>query len=236
MSAFSLLSPAPLAFVDFSRLGMAGAAVVIVLVVVSLGVHEAAHAWMAWKRGDSTAKDLGRMTLNPLPHIDPVMTILLPAISLYALNFLFGGAKPVPVNPRRLAHPHRDNALVALAGPVSNVLLAILFFALAHLLVDRLHLYNDLQVLPNVLLAAGDANVLLAAFNMLPIPPLDGSRVVTWLLPADLRRYYNALEAFGLILIIVLIQAVPSFGFAVSRAVSALTDFCEKVATLGGLW
>jgi Zn-dependent protease len=236
MSAFCLTPPAVLAFFDHSRLGTAGLVVVIVLVVVSLGVHEAAHAWMAWKRGDSTAKDLGRMTLNPLPHIDPVMTILLPAFSLYALGFLFGGAKPVPVNPRRLAHPHRDNALVALAGPASNVILAILFFALDHLLVDRLGLYNRRQVLPNVLISAAVANVTLAAFNMLPIPPLDGSRVVSWLLPGDLRRYYNTLESFGLILIIVLFQAVPGFGLWIQQSMRQLAEFCLQVATLGNRW
>ena len=99
----------------------------MVLLVISLGIHEAAHAWVAWKCGDSTAKDLGRITLNPLVHIDPVRTILLPVLLYYSTGHAFGGAKPVPVNFHRLRHPWRDMSLVAFAGPASNFLQAIFF-------------------------------------------------------------------------------------------------------------
>jgi Zn-dependent protease len=235
--AFCLPGPAPLAFLfNTERLGLAGAGVVVAIVVASLGIHEAAHAWMAWKRGDSTAKDLGRMTLNPIAHIDPVMTILLPAISILTMGFLFGGAKPVPVNPRRFRRPHFDNALVALAGPVSNMLLAIFFFALFHLLVERLQLYDMSQVLPNVLYSAALANVILAAFNLVPIPPLDGSRVVTWLLPSNLRGPYNFLEPFGLIILLLLFYQVPAFSHYLQKSMAELALFLNRIATLGGLW
>src|SRR5688572_15169051 len=102
-------------------------ALVIALLVISLGIHEAAHGWVALHRGDTTARDLGRITLNPIPHIDPFMTIVLPTISFLSTGYIFGGAKPVPVNYYNLRSPLRDMALVALAGPGSNFLLAVFF-------------------------------------------------------------------------------------------------------------
>ena len=215
MQFFQYLSP--------QTIGTQGVVLLIVLVIVSLSVHEAAHAWMAYMRGDPTARNLGRMTLNPLPHIDPFMTIVLPAISLLTVGFLFGGAKPVPVVPQNLHHPHRDNALVALAGPASNFLLAILFFGIGLALL-RFGVYDENQLLPRVMLGTAVANVILAVFNLVPLPPLDGSRVVRWLLPSDLRASYDVVERFGLAILLLLFYAVPAFGRALFTTIGRVND------------
>ena len=192
---------APMPFLAFSELDNAGIALVVALLVICLGIHEAAHAWVANLCGDPTAKDLGRITLNPIPHIDPVMTIILPTILVMSGSpFLFGGAKPVPVAYHRLRKPLRDMMLVALAGPVSNFLLAILF-ALALGIVGEFQIYNSDQMMGTILEYGIYFNLLLAAFNMLPIPPLDGSRVMAWLLPSSVRAAYVALERYGMIIL-----------------------------------
>ena len=156
--------------------------------------------------GDPTAKLLGRLTLNPLKHIDPVGTILVPAV-LYLIHafgwtkslLMFGWAKPVPVNFSRLRNPKRDMMLVAVAGPLVNLLIAFLLIRLVNL--------NILTGMPqDLLIAAVILNIGLACFNMIPIPPLDGSRVVTGLLPDELVKAYSALEPFGIIIVIVLLN------------------------------
>lgn len=184
----------------FSQLATIEIVLVIAFLVISLGLHEAAHAWVAWKRGDSTARDLGRMTVNPIAHIDPFMTIVLPVFLMMTTGFIFGGAKPVPVNPSRLRNPLRDMMLVAIAGPATNFLLALAFLGIWKGLV-RSGAYEQGQTLPKVLYFTVLLNLLLALFNMLPIPPLDGSRVMAWILPAELRRGYVSLERFGLLLV-----------------------------------
>ena len=177
----------------------------ISFLVLSLGIHEAAHAWVAAKCGDTTARDMGRLTLNPIAHIDPFMTVILPLVLYLTSGFIFGGAKPVPVNAMRLRHPLRDMMFVALAGPVSNFLLAILFAVAfkAMLYLGEMPI-NALAV--RVMHAGVYLNLLLAAFNMLPIPPLDGSRVMAYLLPGGLRDSYVALERFGMVILIVLMM------------------------------
>ncbi|MCC6407141.1 MAG: site-2 protease family protein [Planctomycetes bacterium] len=210
LAAFSFLAVAPVQ--GFSRLSPVGIGLVIAFVILSLAIHEVAHAWVALQRGDTTARDLGRITLNPIPHIDPVMTIIVP-VFLAVLSsgaFIFGGAKPVPVTMSRLKNPLPDMALVALAGPVSNWLLAILFGALYKL--SLLHgfypgaaeSYGERlgQLFPLVMASAMATNLFLALFNLLPIPPLDGSRVMNWLLPAPLREGYMRLETIGLFLVV----------------------------------
>lgn len=186
---------------------------VIVLLVLSLSLHEVAHAFVAYRCGDTTAKDLGRLTLNPIVHIDPWMTILLPALLYTTTGFVFGGAKPVPVSYHRLRHPLRDMSLVALAGPVTNFVLAFVFLLLFKLMVEQ-GWYNDAaltprararDLLPQVLLAAAGLNVVLTVFNLFPIPPLDGSRVMAWLLPSSARDAYLAFERWGLVLVFVLL-------------------------------
>jgi Zn-dependent protease len=217
---------------------------VIILLIVSLGVHEAAHAWSAWKLGDSTAKDMGRMTINPIVHIDPFMTILLPALCFITGAPIFGGAKPVPVNFNRLRNPWVDMAVVAFAGPLSNLLLACLFFALWKLSVqtgfyngaaDTLSgRYSDL--LPRVMLESVKYNVLLFVFNLIPIPPLDGSRIMANVLPMSLRESYVRISGFGLLIVFVLINYVGPFRAVVGSALYKVTMLVENVVTLGHRW
>lgn len=188
---------------------------VIAILVISLGLHEMAHAAAAAWRGDDTAKKLGRMTPNPIKHIDPVMTIALPVLLWFVLpallgwpKMIFGGAKPVPVVMDRLRNRHRDMAIVALAGPVMNFLLAFLLLMLHEGLRTWGGLHSE-DTFSSILRQGAFYNVLLGAFNMLPIPPLDGSRVVTYLLPSSLRPGYIALERFGLLLVIAFVFLVP---------------------------
>ena len=181
-------------------LDTSGVVLVVALLVICLGIHEAAHAWVADRCGDPTAKDLGRITINPVVHIDPMMTIIVPFIMYMSVGFIFGGAKPVPVNIHRLRKPLRDMMLVALAGPVSNFVLAIMF-AFAYRVSFEFGLYSPDQMMGTILQQAVFFNLLLAAFNMMPIPPLDGSRVLAWLLPANLRPAYVNLERYGMLIV-----------------------------------
>lgn len=213
----------------------------LVLLVICLGIHEAAHAWVALKCGDPTARDLGRITLNPIPHIDLFMSILLPAMLYIGSQgrMMFGGAKPVPVNFHRLRHPWRDMSLVALAGPVSNMLLA-LFFVVAWKFFMKTGLYNGASpmelrtndFLPKVLAQAVGFNALLAVFNLVPIPPLDGSRVMAWLLPEGLRASYVGLERFGMIFIFALLYLSPGFNQQLSSAVGFLVRFLDALVPI----
>jgi len=172
----------------------------VVPVLLAITLHEAAHAWMAWRLGDDTAMRLGRVTMNPLKHIDPFGTVLLPGLLLLSGMPVFGYAKPVPVLAYRFQEPKSDMVWVAAAGPGMNILLAIAsalllnFFATAEAGVGLW--------ITDVLLRMIYLNVFLAVLNMLPIPPLDGGRVVTGLLPGDLSRKYAQIEPYGFFIII----------------------------------
>lgn len=192
---------------------------VLVILVLSLAAHEAAHAWAALKCGDTTARDLGRLTLNPIPSIDPWMTIVVPALTYYSLGFAFGGAKPVPVSFNRLRNPWRDMSLVAIAGPLTNLFIALLLYASREFFLDT-GWYNGAaelrsgrvsDLLPHVLKAAAIANIGLFVFNLVPIPPLDGSRVMAWLLPSNLRESYLSVERVGMLIIVGILYFSPAF-------------------------
>jgi len=205
----------------------------IAFLVLSLGVHEAAHAYVAYRCGDGTAKEQGRLTLNPMAHLDPFMTVLLPLfLYLTSAPFLFGGARPVPVNPMRLRRPLRDMMLVALAGPISNVLLAIIFTVAYKAMYYVGHM--DPQALaPQVMWTALSFNLVLAVFNMIPIPPLDGSRVMTYLLPRGLRERYVSLEPLGMVLVVALLMT-GALGWIWHIASLPMFNFVDFMT--GGAW
>jgi Zn-dependent protease len=177
-------------------------------VLTAITLHEAAHGWMAEKLGDDTARRLGRVTFNPIAHIDPFGTLILPGLLiLFGAPFIFGWAKPVPVAFHRLRRPKRDMIWVALAGPLTNIALAVLC-GLAFHGVDWLPAAGAGWVADNLANAMA-INVVLATFNMLPIPPLDGGRVVTGLLPYPWSWRFARLERYGLLLVIGLLVIVP---------------------------
>ena len=185
--------------------------VVVVPIILAITLHEAAHAWVAWKLGDDTAYRRGRVSFNPIKHIHPVGTILLPALLLFLrAPFLLGWARPVPVDTRRFHKPRRDMMLVALAGPGINLILAVISAWLIRwvwLLPAGGQDWAAATLRWSVLI-----NVILAVFNMLPVPPLDGGRVVTGLLPRPLAARYVRLERVGLPLLILLLIVLPLIG------------------------
>lgn len=210
---------------DLAFLGGAGdwlyaASTWVVPIALAVTLHEAAHGFAAWRLGDDTAKRLGRLTLNPIRHVDPVGTIGLPALLLIAsAPFLIGWARPIPVTVARLGHPRRDMVLVALAGPAANVLLAVLAVLLFHTvpLVDG----PAQDWLRETLVKLLVLNCLLAVFNMLPVPPLDGGRVLTGILPLPLARRVARLETWGILLILGVLIGLPLLGDALGQPMPA---------------
>ncbi len=172
----------------------------VIPVLFAITVHEVAHGWIANKLGDPTAKMLGRLTLNPVKHIDPIGTIVLPLLMVFTTGFVFGWAKPVPITWQNLRHPKRDIALVAIAGPGANLAMAI-FWAI----IFKFGLLMESSALQGMGEAGIAVNIILIALNMLPIPPLDGSRVVASFLPGPWAWQYSRLERYGFIIIIVLL-------------------------------
>lgn len=174
------------------------AALMAVVLLFSVIVHEIAHGYVALLNGDPTARMLGRITLNPVPHIDPIGTILLPLLLLIAHSpILFGWARPVPVNPRNYRNYRWGEITVSAAGPLSNLALAVGFTILFRLGSGNL----GLRIMAEYGVAI---NIFLALFNLVPIPPLDGSHILAILLPRDLARVYAYLEPVGFILILIL--------------------------------
>jgi Zn-dependent protease len=178
-------------------------AVPILIVLLSLTVHEAAHAWSADRLGDPTARMLGRTSLNPIVHIDPIGTIVLPLIAVVSGFPIIGWAKPVPVNINRLRRHRQDFMLVAAAGPASNIALAAIAAVLFHTVI-QMGLGELTYIAAQVLVEVGRINILLAMFNLIPIPPLDGGNVLAGLLPARGAAVLDSLRPFGFILLYLL--------------------------------
>jgi Zn-dependent protease len=178
------------------------------VLVASLSVHEAAHAWTADKLGDPTARMLGRVSLNPARHVDPVGTLLFPLIALLTRLPLIGWAKPVPVNTRNFRNPRRDYVFVAAAGPVSNLLLAavgaVLWQFIAAGLSERELAEALVGPVPLFVLLLIEVNVLLALFNMIPVPPLDGGNVLGGLLPYRMAVEFDRLRPYGIMILYIL--------------------------------
>lgn len=175
-------------------------------IIFAITVHETAHGWVASRLGDQTAKQMGRLTLNPIKHIDPIGTVILPLILMAIGSVIFGWAKPVPVEWRNLRHPRRDMAWVALAGPAANLVMMIFWAFVAKLvLVFEGYLSGLAQPLFYMALAGISINIVLMALNLIPLPPLDGSRVVSAFLPPRAAIQYNQLERYGLIILLLLL-------------------------------
>ncbi len=184
-------------------------AIRVLVLLFSVVVHEVAHGWTAYRLGDPTAYERGRLTLNPIPHIDPVGSIIVPALLALTGTIIFGWAKPVPVHPGRLNNPQNDHPKVAVAGPVSNLILAFLFALALGVTVGiggmpgghgsepalNRFLFNLFQF--GVMI-----NVVLALFNLLPLPPLDGSWILSRFLPAEMRARYENLRRYGMLIVV----------------------------------
>jgi len=191
-----------------------GIIISILPILIAITFHEVAHGFVANKLGDPTAKFVGRLTLNPFVHIDPVGTILMPLMLFIFTNgqFVFGYAKPVPINPQNFRDPRRDMAISAAAGPIMNILLAIasvliIKFFIAPLSTIMPQAVNAMVIKPLMLMFTSSIiiNVVLASFNLIPIPPLDGGRVVIGFLPHRQAVSYSRIEPFGFIIVIILI-------------------------------
>jgi Zn-dependent protease len=195
------------------------------VLIASLSVHEAAHAWAADRLGDPTARHLGRLSLNPVVHIDPIGTLLFPLISRLTGLPLIGWAKPVPVDQRHLRHPKRDFALIAAAGPASNLVLAglgaIVFALIPRAAPGEIAARAVSGPLLQLVVGFVHMNVVLAVFNMIPVPPLDGGNVLLGVLPHAGGRFVEQLRPYGiLILYALMFTGIVNYVFAVADSIT----------------
>jgi Zn-dependent protease len=192
-----------------------------VILVLSLSFHEAAHAWTADRLGDPTARMLGRLTLNPLSHIDWIGTVLFPLLAIYSGLPIIGWAKPVPVNMMNLRHPRRDFALVAVAGPISNLILAVTAAAILMVIPGGTTAIASGTSLASFVVMAVVVNVLLAVFNMIPVPPLDGGNVLAGLVPEETARVIDQLRPYGFLVLyaLMLTGVLRAITWPIQRAI-----------------
>ncbi|MFI5252965.1 MAG: site-2 protease family protein [Bacteroidota bacterium] len=200
------------------------------ILLFSIIVHEISHGWMALRLGDPTARDMGRLTLNPIPHIDPIGSILVPLIAMLSPgNFFIAWAKPVPVNPMYFSNYRRDDILVSIVGPLSNFFMAFVCSILYVVMMYLLPLFRESQsmateaiyFLINMFAGGITLNIMLAVFNMIPIPPLDGSHVLAAFLPEGLSEQYSRIGFYG-IFILILVMQLPQFSMAFHSIIAML--------------
>lgn len=203
--------------------------------LVLLTFHEFGHAWMAWKCGDDTARLQGRVSLNPIVHIDPIGTVIMPLLMIFLSGsglsrFLIGWAKPVPVNPYNLRNPRVDDILVTLAGPWMNLLLAVIIMALG-----RLGVMVHSESMVTICLEMAQLSLLLCFFNLLPIPPLDGSQVVRSLTGMSFETYYQ-MARYGFLLIIIVWQIQPVRSVITGMTVGSLKVLAYWFGVPSPIW
>ncbi|HEV8364068.1 MAG TPA: site-2 protease family protein [Gemmatimonadaceae bacterium] len=204
-------------------------ALALPVLLFSMVAHEYAHGYAALKQGDPTAQQLGRLTWNPLKHIDPFMTIILPVLTMWQGGFIFGGAKPIPVVPRNYRNFKRGDIIVSLAGIATNLALAVIFTILVPLIgllgsaIPALAL--SLSILQVMMLLGVNVNLMLAFFNLLPIPPLDGSHVMKYLLPPAWSLRYQQLGMYGILVLLIMFATGLGRGFVMSWMWPARTLF-----------
>lgn len=213
-------------------------AVAALPLIFAITLHEAAHGWVASKLGDKTALMMGRVSLNPARHIDPIGTIALPLIMLMLGGIVFGWAKPVPVTWQNLKHPRRDMALVAIAGPFANLIMAFIWALIAKLgtLMLAAEATNHLMTLVGTFFnVAGNfgimINLVLMILNLLPVPPLDGSRIISAIIPLRWTYYYDKLEPYGLWILLALLI----FGVLASIILPPVRFLAEWIRNIFGL-
>lgn len=205
--------------------------------IFAITVHEAAHGWIASKLGDTTALMLGRVTLNPAKHIDPIGTVIFPIIMVLLTGFMFGWAKPVPVNYQNLHKPRRDMLLVAIAGPLANLGMAFIWAAIAklsmmvavsnaHPTLKLIFTFVHLSSLFGVFL-----NLVFMILNLIPIPPLDGSRIISAILPPGAARVYEKIEPFGIWILLALLV----FGILSTILMPSVQWVTEQISNLYGI-
>ncbi|MFH1856976.1 MAG: site-2 protease family protein [Candidatus Omnitrophota bacterium] len=188
-----------------------------VILIFSISLHEVFHGWTAYKLGDPTAKLMGRLTLNPIAHIDPIGTIFLPIVTFLFAGVPFGYAKPVPINYYNLRNPKKDMILIGFAGPAAN-------FSIAFLLALVLKTGLTPLFITQLFMSGIFINIFLGVFNLVPIPPMDGSRVVTGILPNELAASYLKLEPFGFIIVLAMLY----FGL-IDKVILPLVIFIETI-------
>lgn len=199
--------------------------VVIVVILISMTLHEFMHGFVAYKLGDDTPKDEGRLTLNPISHIDPFLTILLPVLLVIMGGPVFGGAKPVPFNPSRVKGGEWGVALVALSGPFTNLILAFIGYGALHFIAPEMGSLLNLSLSTFMYVNLG-----FFVFNMLPIPPLDGSRLLYALAPDFVRRVMEQIEGFGLILVFLIVFLGSGFiGTIISSATGIIVTAFRSI-------
>ena len=203
-------------------------AIAAIPMVLAITIHEASHGFVADKLGDPTARYRGRLTFNPIPHIDPIGTVLVPALLFVFSGFIFGWAKPVPVNTRNFVNPRKDMAVVAAAGPLSNLAMAVLWLVLAKIMV--LIMGSSPWIEPIVKMAQIGLffNIILMVLNLLPIPPLDGSRVLAWLVPSNIARMLDKAEPYGFFILLGLLY-VGLYDIVIGPATKSISSALVQI-------